>query len=211
MLRALFLLFGVANSAGAEPADEILQRCLECHVDGAGQIDIIGLRVLEALPPEWPFLFEDEFDLDGDGIAGRMRFVSGGGTPLVAKYGEKLAAGRFEDFALIAGAAHGITIPEPTALAKVKAGFEARSPNPVSPFASEAERLSFEARGCASCHVTRTFSFEGRTYAPLSDFLLHDLGEGERRTAPLWGCRTCVLGNPHDVSEPVAEVPPQTR
>jgi hypothetical protein len=27
---------------------------------------------------------------------------------------------------------------------------------------------------------------------PLSDFLLHDLGDGPKRTAPLWGCPECL-------------------
>lgn len=45
--------------------------------------------------------------------------------------------------------------------------------------------------------MTDTYEHSGRTYAPLSDFLLHDLGEGPVRTAPLWGCATCLEAPGH--------------
>ena len=188
-----------ACSAMAEPAQTTAQRCLSCHLTPDGSIDIVGLSALDALPPEWPFLFEDAFDLDGDGIAGQMRMVSGGGRPLVAKYGSQLAAGRFRDFALIAGAAHGILLDDPETLDVIENAFRARSPAPQSPFANEDELRAFEDRGCAACHVTRTFSFDGEDVMPLSDFLLHDVGNGPRRTTPLWACKACVAPdyNPH--------------
>ena len=161
------------------------------------RIDIVGLTALDGLPEEWPFLFEDAFDLDGDGVAGRMRFVSSEDRPLAGVFGENLAAGRFEDFALIAAGAHGIPIDGPEEMAEIRAAFEALSPDPDLPFADDAARQRFEARGCAACHVTRTFEHEGKTYMPLSDFLLHDLGEGPRRTKPLWNCPACVTGPGH--------------
>ncbi|MCO8145167.1 hypothetical protein NHN26_08005 [Rhodovulum tesquicola] len=119
------------------------------------------------------------------------------GQPLIAKWGENLAAARFRDFALIAGAAHGIRIDDVAQIAEVEAAFAALSPDPVSPFETPEELTKFEADGCATCHVTRTYEVDGVTYMPLSDFLLHDLGDGEKRTAPLWGCRDCISGNPH--------------
>lgn len=181
-----------ACSAVAEPAQTTAQRCLSCHLTPDDSIDIVGLSAIDALPPEWPFLFEDAFDLDGDGVAGKLRMVSGGGQPLIAKYGRELAAGRFADFALIAGAAHDIVVTDPITLDVIEAAFLARSPAPVSPFETEAALRAFEARGCASCHVTRSFTFEGQKVMPLSDFLLHDMGEGPKRTAPLWACKACV-------------------
>lgn len=197
---ALTLGWAWAVPAPAETAPGIVERCLSCHLTETGDIDIVGLRALRDLPEEWLFLFEDEIDRDGDGIAGRIRFVSGSGMPLVARFGSALAAARFEDFARIAGAAHGIPLDDPAVLAKVEADFLALSPDPVSPFANEAERLAFEAHGCAACHVTRSYSHDGRDVMPFSDFLLHDLAAGPRRTTPLWGCPACVdpATDPHD-------------
>lgn len=196
---AVALVALTAAGAEAEPAQSTVQRCLSCHLTPDGSIDIIGLSALDALPPEWPFLYEDAFDLDADGVAGRMRMVSGAGRPLVGKYGSQLAAGRFRDFAMIAGAAHDIALSDPETLAAIEAAFLARSPAPVSPFASDGEMQRFEARGCASCHVTRSFRFDGQEVMPLSDFLLHDVGNGLKRTAPLWGCEACVASglDPH--------------
>lgn len=174
---------------------DAVTECLACHVsEEDGPLDIIGIRALSGLPEEWQFLFEDAYDLDGDGVAGAMRYVSGKDGALAAKFGQSLAAARFEDFALIAGAAHDIDLSGPDIIATLEAVFEARSPEPTIPFVDDEARARFEARGCAQCHVTRTYEFEGKTYMPLSDFLMHDLGEGNglRRTAPLWGCEDCT-------------------
>ena len=199
-IASVFCLFLVGASGVAEAPDPV-EQCLACHIDEDGRFDIIGVRALSALPPEWPFLYEDEFDLDGDGIAGRMRYVSADPVPMVAKFGESLAAARFEDFAKIAGAAHDIDLTGPGTMARLKSAFEALSPDPGLPFADAAGQARFEARGCAGCHVTASFQFEGRRYMPLSDFLLHDLGDGPKRTAPLWGCPECLLAAPHPLPE----------
>jgi len=191
--RVLACLCVAGSLAAAEPVSEVqdtVAKCLSCHLAAPDRIDIVGLTALHDLPEEWPFLFEDAYDLDGDGIAGAMRFVSGSDRPLAGIFGEKLAAGRFEDFAHIAAGAHGIVIDGPEEVARIRAAFEALSPDPGLPDSDALQR--FEARGCAGCHVTRTFEHDGRTYMPLSDFLLHDLGDGPQRTAPLWGCLTCL-------------------
>jgi len=174
---------------------ENVAQCLSCHLTASGEIDIVGLSALEGLPEEWPFLFEDAFDLDGDGIAGAMRFVSGAEGPRAGLFGAALAAGRFEDFAKIAAGAHGIPIRDAAGMARIRAAFEALSPDPGPP--DPAALARFEARGCAACHVTRRFEHAGRSYMPLSDFLLHDLGDGPRRTAPLWGCPDCLAAPDH--------------
>jgi CxxC motif-containing protein (DUF1111 family) len=76
-----------------------------------------------------------------------------------------------------------------------------------TPDSVEGER-TFEAIGCASCHVatlttgaSQVTALDRKTYHPYSDFLLHDmgaLGDGiemgnatgtELRTEPLWGLR----------------------
>ena len=200
----LTLWLGVAHAEAPGPAkgetalgSDVVAQCMSCHIDPDGTIDIVGLKALTGLPEEWPFLFEDAYDLDYDGIAGRMRFVSGVERPIIGIFGSALSAGRFEDFATIAAGAHGITIRDADEMRRLNAAFEALSPDPGMPFATLAEQARFEARGCASCHVTRTFEHEGKTYMPLSDFLLHDLGDGPRRTAPLWGCESCLTAEGH--------------
>ncbi|MEM7522047.1 MAG: hypothetical protein AAF307_13575 [Pseudomonadota bacterium] len=188
----------LAQSAFAQSNQTAVDQCLSCHKQAdAAQIDIIGLRALSALPSEWQYLFEDEFDLDDNGVAGRLRFVSGPHVPLPGKFGQRLAAGRFEDFARIAGAAHGVDLSDRATLHAVQTTFEALSPDPDLPFESTAEQNAFEMRGCADCHVTRTFEHEGKTYMPLSDFLLHETDAGPRRTAPLWGCASCLDAATH--------------
>lgn len=188
---------------------DIVTRCLSCHLTETGEIDIVGLSAMESLPEEWPFLFEDAFDMNDDGIAGVMRFVTGTGGARAGIFGEALAAGRFEDFASIAAGAHGIVIRDAAEMARIRAAFEARSPDPDLPDPSALAQ--FEARGCAACHVTHSFEHEGRAYMPLSDFLLHDLGDGPKRTAPLWGCPDCLTApaHPHPTRPgPTAEATP---
>lgn len=217
-----------AATARPPAAASAVARCLSCHTGPDGALDIVGLAALQGLPPEWAMLFEDAFDLDGDGVAGRLRHVSGGGggvegggvevggagaggvdagakgggaRPVLGVYGRRLAAGRLSDFARIAGAAHDIDLADPAVMDAVLDAFVARSPDPALP--PPASLARFEARGCAACHVTRTFEHEGRTHAPLSDFLLHDLGEGFVRTAPLWGCDECLDAPGHGEEDAV--------
>ena len=182
------------------PPGSTAARCASCHVGPDGRFDIVGLAALESLPEEWSVLSEDAFDLDGDGIAGRLRYVSGGGAPLIAIYGRRLAAARLEDFARIAGAAHDIDISDAGVMRDLLATLKALSPDPVLPSPKALAR--FEARGCGGCHVTRTYSHGAREYAPLSDFLLHDLGDGEMRTTPLWGCPECLEAPGHEGAAP---------
>lgn len=189
----LALAAAFAAPVAAEP--DAVARCLSCHLTAEGTIDIVGMAAMPSLPAEWPLFFEDAYDIDGDGAAGRVQHVSGADGPLIARYGRNLAAARFEDFAKIAGAAHGIDLSDPATIPRVEAAFAARSPDPVPPPPDVIAR--FEARGCAACHVTDTYQAGGRDYMPLSDFLLHDLGDGPVRTAPLWGCIGCMDGPGH--------------
>lgn len=70
---------------------------------------------------------------------------------------------------------------------------------PLDAQAKRGQQL-FAQFGCASCHQTQMTTKDGIVFAPYSDFLLHDMGEGladerlefaasrrEWRTAPLWG------------------------
>lgn len=161
-----------------------------------GELNIIGVTELRHLPAEWPMLFEDVYDRDGDGIAGRVRFVSGNGAPMIGKWGASLAAARFEDFAKIAGAAHDIDVSED--MGAIYALFAQLSPRPPAPFATDTDRQKFVSRGCSACHVTQSYTFDGRPITPLSDFLLHDLGDGETRTTPIWACTGRCLDFTHE-------------
>lgn len=86
------------------------------------------------------------------------------------------------------------------------------APLPQGPDARAGDRL-FSRFGCDGCHTRRITSgasdvaaLSEKTYAPYSDFLLHDMGalgdgiwEGaatgrEMRTAPLWGLRLSGTG-----------------
>lgn len=195
--RLIAGLLAAATGAAADPDPDPVRLCLSCHLVAPDRIDIVGLEALANLPEEWPFLFEDPFDMDGDGVAGEIRIVHGRDGPSVGIYGRWLSAGSFEDFATIAGAAHGVDVAQPETLAAIRDEFEALSPMPDLPSADDAALRGFEARGCTACHVTHSFEHDGRTYMPLSDFLLHDLGDGPRRTAPLWGCPSCLEGPGH--------------
>lgn len=196
-MRAKVALLALLGSVAPALAEDAVEACLACHLDGdTGAIDIVGIEALDALPPIWPMLFEDAFDLNGDGVAGIASFIDGETRPVIAIWGEKLAAARFSDFARIAGATHGIDVSEPATLARIEAAFRERSPAPASPFADAAAEARFVADGCARCHVTDTYDAPGGAMMPLSDFLLHDLGDGPRRTAPLWVCATCARAVP---------------
>jgi CxxC motif-containing protein (DUF1111 family) len=91
------------------------------------------------------------------------------------------------------------------------------APLEQSPAARQGDAL-FTRLGCDGCHVRKLTSGESpiaalsfKTYAPFSDFLLHDMGalgdriggEGEAtpremRTAPLWGLRLAGANYLHD-------------
>lgn len=66
-------------------------------------------------------------------------------------------------------------------------------------------KAAFHAAGCASCHVPHweTGGHEvpelaGQSIWPYTDLLLHDLGDGEWRTPPLWGLGLLGAVNEHD-------------
>jgi len=184
-------------SSGSCGDSAAAQKCLACHLEADGQLDIVGIRALSAVPPEWTFFFEDAFDLDGDGIAGRLRYASTDGLPMTGQVRpvprrrpvRRFCADRWS-------CAWDRSI---RARSSGRAQSSVRSPLAVPdwPFPEPAVQARLEARGWARCHVTRSFEFEGRQYMPLSDFLLHDLGEGLHRTAPLWVCPDCLTAEAH--------------
>ncbi len=81
------------------------------------------------------------------------------------------------------------------------------APPPQTPRSGMSGEAIFTAVGCASCHLTSTFTaspvaengIANKTIKPYSDFLLHDMGalgdgivqgqahENDFRTSPLWG------------------------
>lgn len=106
------------------------------------------------------------------------------------------------------------TVPDPEAdAAEVEQMTEfVRLLAPIAPLEPDARARAgdalFDRIGCAGCHTRRLTSgpspiaaLSEKRYAPFSDFLLHDMGDGgdgiaeggagprEMRTAPLWGLR----------------------
>jgi CxxC motif-containing protein (DUF1111 family) len=117
----------------------------------------------------------------------------------------------FGDASLLAGCD---TVPDPEAdAAEVEQMTEfMRLLAPIAPLEADASARAgdavFDRIGCAGCHTRRLTSgaspiaaLSEKEYAPFSDFLLHDMGDGgdgiaeggagprEMRTAPLWGLR----------------------
>lgn len=105
----------------------------------------------------------------------------------------------------------------PSSLTRLIDRFVGEAMLPPSPAAPDAEagRAVFTAAGCAACHRPAFQLANGRTIAPYSDLLLHDMGMGladhmqegeasgrEWRTAPLWGIgqalRAANVGLLHD-------------
>ncbi len=205
-------------------------RCANCHInDGNGPLfpgmqraapALLGVGLLEAI------LVEDLLDneaaqaTDGDPkTSGRLRRETRDG---------QVYAGRF------GWTADAVTVEEQTARAlenemgvsvsTLPDGFLRALTNYVRLLAVPAPRATdlwalpgaarFTSFGCATCHLTRTYvtgphplqSLRAQSIQPLSDLLVHDLGEGEFRTTPLWGLglKATVRGEPrywHDDSQ----------
>ena len=154
------------------------EACLDCHARG-----LAGLGLLEAVDEQTVLALSDENDCDGDGISGRPSLVGG-------------RLGRFGTVAQHASLAERIAVEAPGldagALERLETFVRLLGMAPQRPGTSGA---AFEAMGCTHCHVatlttgdTHPFAeLRGQTIHPYTDLLLHDLGAGERRTAPLWG------------------------
>jgi CxxC motif-containing protein (DUF1111 family) len=181
---------------------------------------IFGLGLLEAVPDSVLVELADPDDKDGDGVSGRPNMVW-------SKSLSKSVIGRFgwksnqPDVYQQSASAYvgdmGVGSPgypdengdiEIDAKIVESAAFYARSlAVPSSRLSSARGRTLFKQAGCDACHtpVLSTGSSEweflaDQDFAPYTDLLLHDMGEGladgrpdfeatgsEWRTSPLWG------------------------
>ncbi len=191
---------------------------------------LAGLGLVAAVPDAEILALEDAGDRDGDGISGRANRVLGPDGPALGRFGWKAAtAGLIAQTAHAAAFDMGLTNPvypqelcppaqadclaaprggetrqgaldlpaaRLEAIAAYLAGFRAPLPR-----ASDTRGAAlFAGSGCTACHRPALTTAAGVTIYPLSDYLLHDMGDSladgireaaagpaEFRTAPLWG------------------------
>ena len=179
---------------------------------------VFGLGLLEAIPDDDLEAAADPDDRDGDGISGRVNIVW---DPIerrarVGRFGHKASMPDLRaQTAGAYGADLGVTtalvgdvaevaddVVDDTALYTATLAVPARAPGDVT-----RGEAAFADLGCAACHTPEQTSGEHpiaavahQTFAPYTDLLLHDLGDGladgradfaadgrEWRTPPLWG------------------------
>lgn len=166
---------------------------------------LVGLGLLESVDEAAVLDLADEADCDGDGISGRASIVDGrlgrfGWKASMSSLTEALTLELFEQ--------HGVDFTELSAEQRARLLTYVRllgvlpQRDSTEPQVLVGEALFHEA-GCASCHVDtlRTgtrhpfVELRGQPIRPFTDLLLHELGDEEWRTAPLWS-----LGVTRDVS-----------
>jgi CxxC motif-containing protein (DUF1111 family) len=186
---------------------------------------VVGLGLLEAVPDQTLLDLEDPDDRDGDGISGRVNRVWDPVSQSLAlgRFGWKASAPTLlvqtgHAFADDMGVSNPIA-PDVDDSVEIDLEYVRKTAfytqtlavpdrlRPPSPSAQKGETL-FHELGCASCHrpTLRTDgsspipSMRHQSFAPYTDLLLHDMGEGladgrpdylahgrEWRTPPLWG------------------------
>lgn len=180
-------------------ADALAANCAHCHpahgrsIDPIGRVapQLIGLGLLEAIPGDVLVGRADPDDADGDGISGRLGEGRFGWTASQPTVDSQVVHALDADF--------GVTIDEIdsaelgdlifyTELLAVPAQRD------VDDEVVRRGAAAFEAVGCASCHTpssvtggSEVAALRQQTIWPYTDLLLHDLGDGEYRTPPLWG------------------------
>lgn len=179
---------------------------------------VFGLGLLEAVPAQTLIELEDPDDKNDDGISGRVNHVWSNQLQdfVVGRFGWKSnQPDLYQQSASAYRGDMGVGSPGyPDAEGNIEieteiveaAAFYARSLG-VPKQRGFAGREQFRAAGCDACHVEKLstgfseFEFlANQEFAPFSDLLLHDMGEGladgrgdflasgtEWRTAPLWG------------------------
>jgi CxxC motif-containing protein (DUF1111 family) len=186
---------------------------------------VMGLGLLEAVPAQTILDLEDPDDRDGDGISGRINRVWDPVSQSLAigRFGWKASAPNLlvqtgNAFADDMGVRNPIA-PEMDGSVEIDLEFVRKTAfytqtlavpdrlRPLSLSAQQGEGL-FHELGCASCHrptlstddSSPIVAMRNQTFAPYTDLLLHDMGEGladgrpdyladgrEWRTPPLWG------------------------
>jgi CxxC motif-containing protein (DUF1111 family) len=211
----------------------------ETHTSPRVAPQMIGLGLLENIPESTLINWEDAADADGDGISGRVnrvydiekqtlqigRFGWKSNTPNIK---QQCAGAFFGDMGLTssfhpeegcttgdcAGQANG---GSPEVEEKALNQVALYSSNLAVPqqrdFDNETVKRGYDLfvnTGCSSCHKTNIQLNDGQIISPLTDLLLHDMGEGladnrndnlatgtEWRTAPLWGMGLIPTVNGH--------------
>ncbi len=199
---ALGVTPGIADSAA---------RCANCHInDGNGPRfpgmeraapALLGVGLLEAILVEDLLENEAAQSTDGDPTtAGRLRRETRNGQVYAGRFGWLADAVTVEEQTVRA-----LENEMGVSVSALPDGFLRDLANYVRLLAVPAPRATelwalpgaahFTSFGCANCHLTRTYvtgphplqSLRAQTIQPFTDLLVHDLGEDDFRTTPLWG------------------------
>ena len=182
--------------------------CISCHVlNGSGPVQngqtvtppkIIGMGLLEAIPDS---VIEGWANENG----GRVNRVNFEGQQRIGRFGwnadaatvrHQVADALFNDMGVETTVAQFGSAELSSELFDQLVAYTAliAVPTPRANLTTLQGHTRFQDFGCASCHrleaVTGASQFaelSNQTIHPYTDLLLHDLGEGEFRTAPLWG------------------------
>ena len=184
---------GLANKA----TNAIQNSCIDCHfVNGPGTVQntqstippkMIGLGLLEAIPDS---TIEGWSQANG----GRINRVNNE----IGRFGWDAGTATVEDQVVEALANDmGVTTSEITAeqLDQLVVYSSLISvPTPRANLTQMPGHQRFQDWGCDDCHIMTTTTGNSRfaelanqTIHPYTDLLLHNLGDGDFRTAPLWG------------------------
>jgi len=200
---------------------------------------VFGMGLLEAVPEQTLVALADPDDRDGDGISGKLNRVPNGvgrfgwkaeqpnvrsqvAAAFVGDMGITSALFAHENHTALQGAcAEQASGGEPELSDAALTTVESYVRTLAAPGARKEDgqgRALFAGAGCPACHVPalRTGAvadlpeLSRQSFAPYTDLLLHDLGEGlsdgrpsyrasgsEWRTAPLWGLGLIELVNGH--------------
>ncbi|MGV3623079.1 MAG: di-heme oxidoredictase family protein [Archangium sp.] len=153
---------------------------------------LVGLGLLESVDEDAVLELADENDCDGDGISGRASLVNG----QLGRFGwQATGVSLSRQVSAELEQRHGVTPDELDALDRARLETYTRLLGvlPQRPVDTEGEGV-FNQVGCAKCHVDTVITgskhpfteLRAQTIRPFTDLLLHDVGMGEFRTAPLW-------------------------
>ncbi len=212
------------------PIAESAARCSNCHVnDGNGPRftgmeratpALLGVGLLEAITTR--DLLDNEAAQatdDEPGVFGRVQRQERDGVVYAGRFGWTASQISVEEQVVRA-----LETEMGVSAATLPSGFLRDLVNYVRLLAVPAPRATdlwgmpgaeyFSDFGCGSCHLVRSYvtgphplsSLRAQKIQPLTDLLVHDLGQGAFRTTPLWGLglKATVRGEPrywHDDSQ----------
>jgi CxxC motif-containing protein (DUF1111 family) len=153
-----------------------------------------GLGLISQINDDDILKNEDPNDKNGDGISGRANFIY---SPITKQH----ELGRFSWKAQITTLKHQVADAANNDMG-LTTKFYLENRKTYSQKLNENNKgyKIFKEIGCVNCHIDSFETKNGIKFAPFSDILLHDMGEGladgkiegkasgsEWRTAPLWG------------------------